>query len=202
MPLPRIVILLSGTGSLARALLTAAANDQLSGQIVAIGSDTSQAGGLELASQFGVPSFVLAPADFDDRSAWNDSLVAQLQTFEPDWIVSAGFMRILGAQVLASYPMRIINSHPSLLPTFPGADAVGDALAHGVKVTGCTIHLVDEGVDTGPILSQVAVNIEANQTKEQLHEQIKIQERSELVKVVANLCEGRLKLDGRRATFQ
>jgi phosphoribosylglycinamide formyltransferase-1 len=125
-----------------------------------------------------------------------------LQTFEPDWIVSAGFMRILGAQVLASYPMRIINSHPSLLPAFPGADAVGDALAHGVKVTGCTIHLVDEGVDTGPILSQVAVNIEANQTKEQLHEQIKIQERSELVKVVANLCEGRLKLDGRRATFQ
>jgi len=176
----RIVVLASGTGTLLQALL-----DSLVGsQIVGVVSDVPACGAIIRSQAAGVPAVVVDPADFADRAAWNASLLACLESLSPDLVVSAGFMRLLGPDVVGAFRGRLINTHPALLPSFPGAHGVRDALAYGVRVTGCTLHFVDEGVDTGEIIAQRAVPVLEHDDEEALHERIKIQERSMLIEVL------------------
>ena len=181
----RVVVLASGSGSTLQALLDAA---DPSFEVVAVGSDKCGATALERARAAGVETFTVAPRDFADRPAWDAALAAAVAAREPDLVVLAGFMRILGAPVVDAFAGRLVNTHPALLPAFPGAHGVRDALAHGVKVTGCTVHLVDAGVDTGPILDQVAVRVLDDDDEASLHERIKACERELLVDVVGRLA--------------
>ena len=135
-----------------------------------------------------MPTAVVAPADFPDRAAWDRGLAEAVAVFAPDLVVSAGFMRILGAAFLDRFPSRILNTHPALLPSFPGAHGVRDALAYGVRVTGCTLHVVDAGVDTGPIVAQVAVPVQDGDDEATLHERIKVAERELLVDWVGRIA--------------
>lgn len=180
---PRIVVLASGSGTLLQALL----DDDLGALVVAVGSDVPNAPALARADARGVSTFTCDPRSFTDRAAWNTALLAHLDAHRPDLIVSAGFMRIIGAPVLHAYPGRIINTHPAYLPEFPGAHAVRDALTAGVTQTGCTVHVVDEGVDTGPVLVQERVPIMAGDDESALHERIKVVERRLLIATVAEL---------------
>lgn len=186
----RIVILASGSGTLAQAVIDAVGSGDLELQIAAVGSDVPGVAALGRATDAGIHTFVEPPADYPDRAAWNQGLLRRLQGFAPDWIVCAGFMRILGADVVDAFAGRIVNTHPALLPSFPGAHGVRDALAYGVKVTGCTVHLVDHGVDTGPILAQRAVDVLPDDDEATLHERIKVIERELLVQTLAGLTGG------------
>jgi phosphoribosylglycinamide formyltransferase 1 len=182
----RVVVLLSGTGSLCAALLEAADDPAYPATIVALGADRPAAG-LEHGRRRGIPTFVCAPREHPDRAAWDRALAAELDRYSPDLVVSAGFMRIVGPAVLAGYAGRLINTHPALLPAFPGAHAVRDALAAGAAVTGATVHLVDAGVDTGPVLAQREVPVRPGDDEATLHERIKTVERELLVGTVADL---------------
>jgi formyltetrahydrofolate-dependent phosphoribosylglycinamide formyltransferase len=182
----RIAVLLSGTGSLCAALLAAADDPGYPAAVVAVGSDR-EAEGLEHARRRAVPTFVCAVADHPDRAAWDRALAAELAGFEPDLVVSAGFMKIVGPAVLDAFGGRLINTHPALLPAFPGAHAVRDALAAGATVTGATVHVVDAGVDTGPLLAQREVAVLPGDDEARLHERIKDVERELLVQTVAEL---------------
>jgi formyltetrahydrofolate-dependent phosphoribosylglycinamide formyltransferase len=184
-PRARVVVLLSGTGSLCAALLEAADDPAYPARVVAVGSDRDAAG-LRHAARRGLPTFVVRLAG--DRADWDRALAAALAEHEPDLVVSAGFMRVVGPAVLARYEGRLVNTHPALLPAFPGAHAVRDALAAGVPVTGATVHLVDAGVDTGPVLAQREVPVEPGDDEATLHERIKTQERALLVETVAALA--------------
>ncbi len=186
----RIVILASGSGTLLQSIIDATRAGELLVDITAVGSDVPDAYALQRAREAEIDTFVLPVSDFSDRSAWNDALLVRLRADDPDWIVSAGFMRILGPQVVDAFPGRIINTHPALLPAFPGAHGVRDALAYGVKVTGCTVHIVDRGVDTGPILAQQAVEVLPGDDEDSLHERIKTVERMLLVRTLASLTGG------------
>jgi phosphoribosylglycinamide formyltransferase-1 len=181
----RVVVLASGSGSTLQALLDAT---DPSYEVVAVGSDKPGVRALERAAAAGVETFTVSPRDFADRPAWDTALAAEVARRAPDLVVLAGFMRILGAPVVEAFGGRMINTHPALLPSFPGAHGVRDALAHGVKVTGCTVHLVDAGVDTGPILDQVAVRVLDDDDEHTLHERIKDHERTLLVDVVGRLA--------------
>lgn len=156
-------------------------------QIAAVGGDVPDAPVLDRASSAGVATFTCALADYESRSDWDTALLAAVNAWEPDVVVSAGFMRILGMEFVNAFPGRIINTHPALLPSFPGTHAVRDALEYGVKVTGCTVHVVDHGVDSGPILAQRAVDILPGDDIASLHERIKVVERELLVSVVAQM---------------
>lgn len=183
----RIVVLASGSGTLLQSLIDATADGRLAADIVAVGSDVPGIMALARAEQAGIPVFVERPADHPDRPAWDAALLARLRAVDPDWVVSAGFMRILGASVVDAFPGRIVNTHPALLPAFAGAHGVRDALRYGVKVTGCTVHVVDHGVDTGPILAQRAVAVLPGDDEASLHERIKEVERTLLVETLAQL---------------
>jgi phosphoribosylglycinamide formyltransferase-1 len=183
----RIAVLLSGTGSLCAALLAATDDPDYPAAVVAVGSDRDAAG-LEHARRRSVPTFVCAVGDHPDRGAWDRALAAQIASFAPDLVVSAGFMKIVGPAVLAAFGGRLINTHPALLPAFPGAHAVRDALAAGASVTGATVHVVDAGVDTGPVLAQREVAVLAGDDEARLHERIKDVERELLVQTVASLA--------------
>ena len=148
-----------------------------------------------------MPAVAVALADHRDRATWDEALRDAIEEVEPDWVISAGFMRILGPAVLSRFPMRVVNTHPALLPSFPGAHAVRDALAHGVRVTGSTIHLVDEGVDTGPIIDQRPVVVEPDDDEASLHERIKVVERELLVDVVRRLATHNVHVSGRKVTL-
>jgi phosphoribosylglycinamide formyltransferase-1 len=189
-PLPteraRVAVLLSGTGSLCAALLAATDDPDYPATVVAVGSDRNAAG-LEHACRRSVPTFVCAVADHPDRGAWDRALAARLESFAPDLVVSAGFMKIVGPAVLEAFGGRLINTHPALLPAFPGAHAVQDALAAGATVTGATVHVVDAGVDTGPVLAQREVAVLPGDDEARLHERIKDVERELLVQTVAGL---------------
>lgn len=195
----RFVVLASGTGSLLQALLDAAVDPGFPAQVVAVGSDVPGVMALERATKAGVPSFVVPVSDYPRREDWDAALTAAIDEWNPDWVMCAGFMRILGAATLSRYPGRIINTHPALLPSFPGAHAVRDALGYGVRVTGCTMHLVDEGVDTGPILAQSPVHVDAGDDEALLHERIKMAERSLVVGTIAAIASRGCVIDGRRA---
>jgi phosphoribosylglycinamide formyltransferase-1 len=189
-PRSRVVVLLSGAGTLCAAMLTAAAEPGSPVEVVAVGSDRPDAPGLAYARAAGVPTFVTAVGDQPDRAAWDRALAAELTAVRPDWVVCAGFMKLLGPAVLAAFAGRVVNSHPSLLPQFPGAHAVRDALAAGVATTGATVHLVDAGLDTGPVLAQRPVPVLPGDDEARLHERIKTVERELLVQTVAALATG------------
>jgi len=195
----RVVVLISGTGTNLAALLAAHVDPSYGARVVAVVSDTAKAGGLVIARAARIPTAVVAPVDFPDRASWDAALADAVAVFSPDLVVSAGFMRILGAPFLERFGGRTINTHPALLPSFPGHHAVRDALERGVKVTGCTVHLVDAGVDTGPILAQAAVPVELGDTEATLHERIKTVERLLLVTVVHRLANDGWQSDGRHA---
>lgn len=180
---PFIVVLASGSGTLLQALL----DSSIGRTVAAVGSDVGDAPAIERAAGLGVPTFVVEPRAFETRAAWDAALLDEVRRFRPQWVVSAGFMRILGPDFVAAYRGRIINTHPALLPAFPGAHGVRDALRYGVKVTGCTVHVVDEGVDTGPIIAQRAVEVLPDDTEESLHERIKAAERDLLVQTLTQL---------------
>jgi formyltetrahydrofolate-dependent phosphoribosylglycinamide formyltransferase len=191
-PRARVVVLLSGTGSLSAALLAATDDPAYPAEVVAVGSDRP-AEGLEHARRRGLPTFVCAVGDHPDRAAWDRALAAEIAAFEPDLVVSAGFMKIVGPAVLEAFGGRLINTHPALLPAFPGAHAVRDALAAGVPVTGATVHVVDAGVDTGPVLAQREVAVLPGDDEARLHERIKDVERELLVETVADLVPAVMK---------
>lgn len=195
----RVVVLASGTGSLLNSLLDAAVGDYPA-RIVAVGVDRD-CRAAEIAAAASVPSFTVRLKDHPDREAWDAAITDVAVAHTPDLIVSAGFMKILGPQFLSRFYGRILNTHPALLPAFPGAHAVAEALAYGVKVTGCTVHLVDAGTDTGPILAQQPVPVLDGDDEVTLHERIKVTERRMLVDVVAAIAMGGLSLIGRKATL-
>ncbi len=201
MPRTRLVVLISGSGTLLQALLDASADPHYPAEVVGVVADSADAAGLARARDAGVPAIPVAIAAYPDRATWDRALRDTLESFEPDWVVSAGFMRILGSDVLSAFPMRVVNTHPALLPSFPGAHAVRDALAHGVRVTGSTIHLVDEGVDTGPIIAQRAVQVDDDDDEASLHERIKVVERELLVDVVRRLATHNVHISGRKVTL-
>jgi phosphoribosylglycinamide formyltransferase 1 len=196
----RLVVLVSGTGSNLGALLEACADPSYGAVVVAVGSDRQGTGGVERAAARGVPTFVVRPADHSDRTAWDLALAEAVAAHRPDLVVSAGFMRVLGAPVLERFPDRIVNTHPALLPAFPGTHAVRDALQHGVKVTGCTLHVVDSGVDTGPIVAQAAVSVQVGDDENGLHERIKTVERRLLVEWVGRMAREGWTVRGRKVT--
>ena len=191
-------MLVSGGGSNLAALLAAHSDPAFGARVVGVLSDDPTAGGLDVARAAGVATAVVRPADFPDRAAWDMALADAVAVFGPTLVVSAGFMRILGASFLARFGGRVVNTHPALLPAFPGAHGVRDALAYGVRVTGCTVHLVDEGIDTGPIIAQRAVEVLDDDDEASLHERIKAVERSLLVDVVGRIARGDLTVEGRR----
>ena len=195
----RVVVLASGAGSNLAALLDAQGAGTSAARVVGVVSDVPTAGALDLARRAGVATAVVAPRDFADRAAWDAALAQAVGVFDPAWVVCAGFMRILGTPFLSRFDGRVLNTHPALLPAFPGAHGVRDALAHGVRVTGCTVHLVDAGVDTGPILAQAAVEVAEGDDQEALHERIKGVERRLLVESVDRAVRGGVVVDGRRA---
>jgi phosphoribosylglycinamide formyltransferase-1 len=182
-----VVVLISGTGSLCAALLAATDDPGYPATVVAVGADR-EAAGLEHARARGIPTFVCAVRDHADRAAWDRALADAVAAYEPDLVVSAGFMKIVGPAVLDAFGGRLINTHPALLPAFPGAHAVRDALAAGVTVTGSTVHYVDAGVDTGPVVAQREVPVHPGDDEATLHERIKDVERELLVQTVAELA--------------
>jgi phosphoribosylglycinamide formyltransferase-1 len=194
----RLVVLVSGSGTNLQALLDAAADPGYGAEVVAVGADRDGIVGLERAARAGLPAFVCRVRDYPDRAAWDAALAAATAEHRPDLVVSAGFMKIVGKEFLARFGGRLVNTHPALLPSFPGAHGVRDALAHGVKVTGCTVHFVDDGVDTGPIIAQGAVDVLPGDTEEALHERIKEVERKLLVDGVGRLARDGYRIEGRK----
>lgn len=188
-----VVVLISGGGSNLKALLDATQNPLYPVRILAVGSD-NPADGLEHAELFGIPTFVVSPSSFNNRDEWAATLLSNIKHFEPDLIVLAGFMRILPPSFVAAVSPRMINTHPSLLPLYPGAHAVHDAMGAGATETGVTIHIVDEGVDTGPHLAQAVVPVLPEDSETDLHERIKAVERQLLVKVVQDIAENKITL--------
>ena len=202
LPVPaRVVVLVSGSGTLLQALLDATADPGYPAQVVGVGADRSDIEGLARAERAGVPTFVESVRAHPDRMAWNAALTATVVAHRPDLVVSAGFMKILGAAFLKEIGCPMINTHPALLPAFPGAHPVADTLAYGVKVTGATVHLVDDGVDTGPVMAQAAVEVRPGDTVDELHERIKIEERRLLVGTVAALARDGATVSGREVTI-
>jgi formyltetrahydrofolate-dependent phosphoribosylglycinamide formyltransferase len=197
----RAVVLVSGSGTLLQAVLDASADPAYPVRVVAVGADRANIAGLARAERAGLPAFVTRLGDHPDRDAWDKALTEAVAAHEPDLVVSAGFMKILGATFLERFAGRVVNTHPALLPAFPGAHAVADALAHGVKVTGATVHLVDAGVDTGPIIAQQAVSVAPDEDVETLHERIKVVERRLLVDVIALMAREGYTVHGREVSI-
>ncbi len=191
-----IVVLISGSGSNLRALLEACDNPLFPAKILAVGSDKAAAG-LSHAEEFGVPAFVVEPELFDSREQWSQVLLRNVQYHNPDLVILAGFMKVLPEGFVSALSPKLINMHPSLLPAFPGAHAVRDALSAGESTTGATVHIVDSGVDTGPVLAQREIAIAPGIAESGLHEQIKTIERSLIVEVVSQIAEGKLNLSER-----
>lgn len=188
-----VAVLISGTGSNLRALLEAARRPDFPARIVVVGADRD-AEGLAHAAEFGIPSFTVPFRSFADRDAWGAELGRRLDEWEPDLVVLSGLMRLLPSSLVARYAPRIINTHPAYLPEFPGAHGVRDALAAGVSQTGASVIVVDDGVDTGPILAQERIPVEPGDTEETLHERIKPVERRLLIDVVRRIATGDLAL--------
>ena len=197
----RVVVLASGTGTLLQALMDAAAEPGAGFAVCGVVSDRPDAGGLERARAAGLPTAVVQLAEFADRATWDLAVARAVDAFHPDVVVLAGFMRILGPGYLARHGERTINTHPALLPAFPGAHGVRDALAYGVKVSGCTVILVDQGTDSGPVVAQRCVPVLAGDDEERLHERIKVAERALLVDVVRRMTTAGWSVDGRLVTL-
>ncbi|MBP3043835.1 phosphoribosylglycinamide formyltransferase [Arthrobacter jiangjiafuii] len=183
----RIVVLVSGTGSNLQAVLDAVASGELDVEIAAVGADRPGTYGVQRAAEAGYETFVVNFRDYGKRADWNRALTEKVASYAPELVLSSGFMRIVDEHFINTFEGRYLNTHPALLPSFPGAHGVRDALAYGVKVTGCTVHIADAGVDTGPILAQAAVDVLETDTEETLHERIKVQERRLLLETLGRL---------------
>lgn len=197
----RLVVLVSGSGTNLQALLDACADPSYGAQVVAVGADRGEIEGLARAERLGIPTFVHRVKDFESREAWDEALTESVAAYEPDVVVSAGFMKLVGAGFLERFAGRMVNTHPALSPAFPGMRGPAEALAYGVKVTGCTLFVVDAGVDTGPIVAQTAVEVEDDDTVETLHERIKVAERRMLVDAVGRMAREGFTIDDRRVRF-
>ncbi|WP_026360363.1 phosphoribosylglycinamide formyltransferase [Amycolatopsis nigrescens] len=203
LPTPvKVVLLASGSGTLLQAVLDAAERPGYPVRVVAVGADRDGIQALERAERASVPHFVVRLRDHPDRAAWDKALTDAVAAYQPDLVVSAGFMKILGEAFLGRFENRVVNTHPALLPAFPGMHAIADALALGVKVTGSTVHFADAGVDTGPIIAQEAVPVEPDDDEAQLHERVKAVERRLLVRVLEQLGRGGCTVDGRKVSFR
>jgi phosphoribosylglycinamide formyltransferase-1 len=204
----RLVVLVSGSGTNLQALLDAIAGtgaEAYGAAVVAVGADRDGIEGLARAERAGLPTFVRKVKDYGTREEWDAALAEAVAAYEPDLVVSAGFMEIVGKEFLARFGGRFVNTHPALLPSFPGAHGVRDALAYGARVTGCTVHFVDDGVDTGPIIAQGVVEVRDEDHEDggaALHERIKEVERRLLVDVVGRLARHGYRIEGRKVVIQ
>ncbi|NHC23295.1 phosphoribosylglycinamide formyltransferase [Nocardioides sp. IC4_145] len=194
----RLVVLVSGSGTNLQALLDACADPAYGASVVAVGADRDGIEGLARADRAGVPTFVTKVGQFTSRDRWDRALADRVAAFEPDLVVLAGFMKLVGEDFLARFGGRTVNTHPALSPSFPGMQGPADALAYGVKVTGATLFVVDAGVDTGAIVAQVAVPVEDDDDVDSLHERIKAAERVMLVDTVGRMAREGFVVDGRR----
>ena len=194
----RLVVLVSGAGTNLQALLDACADPAYGAAVVAVGSDRAGIAALDRAERAGVPTFVLTVEDFADRTAWDAALAEQVAAYQPDLVVLAGFLKLAGAPFLARFAGRSLNTHPALSPSFPGMHAPRDALAYGVKVSGATLFLLDEGVDTGPIVAQAVVPVRDDDDVQGLHERIKSVEREMLVETVGRMVRDGYAVEGRK----
>ena len=199
--MPGVVVLVSGSGTTLAALIDAAAEPSYGVQIRAVGADRDGIEGLARARRAGIATFVIPFADYPDRADWDAALTAAVSAHAPDLVVLAGFMRLTGPHFLAAWAGRTVNTHPALSPAFPGMHGPRDALAYGVKVTGCTLFVVDAGVDTGPIVAQRAVLVDEDDTVDSLHERIKVQEREMLVDVVGRMVRQGFTIEDRKVTI-
>ena len=194
-----IVVLVSGSGTNLQALIDAAADPAYGARILAVGADRAGITGLHRAGAAGIPTFVCRVEDYPTRNEWDAALAQWIDNHEPAFVVSAGFMKLLGSQVLGRY--TVLNTHPALLPAFPGAHAVRDALAAGARTTGCSVHIVDAGVDTGPVLAQASVEVRPGDTEDTLHERIKTVEHPLLVEIVGRAAREGITVTQGKATI-
>jgi phosphoribosylglycinamide formyltransferase 1 len=197
----RLVILASGAGTTLQALLDAGRDPSFGGRVVAVGADRPGIEALARAERAGAATFVVRLADFADREEWDQALTAAVAAYEPDLVISAGFLKLVGKHFLERFGGRYLNSHPALLPSFPGIHGARDALEHGVKVSGCTLFFVDEGVDTGPIIAQRVVPVHDEDDEAELHERIKVAEREMLTDCVGQMLRRGWTVIGRRVTI-
>lgn len=197
----RLVVLVSGAGTNLQALLDVAADPAYGASVVAVGADRDGIEGLARAAAAGIPTFTLRVEDHDSREAWDAAFTAAVAEHDPDLVVLAGFMKLFGATYLARFGGRTVNTHPALSPSFPGMHGPAEALAYGVKVTGCTLFVVDAGVDTGPIVAQSPVPVLDDDTVETLHERIKVEERAMLVESVGRMAREGFRVVGRAVRF-
>ena len=197
----RLVVLVSGAGTNLQALLDACADPSYGAQVVAVGADRDGIEGLARAERAGIPTFVERVKDHPTRADWDDAVTAACEAHRPDLVVSAGFMKLAGETFLATYGGRYLNTHPALLPSFPGMHGAADALEHGVKVAGATLFVVDAGIDTGPIVAQTVVPVEDDDDEATLHERIKVAERAMLVASVGRMAREGFTITGRRVRF-
>lgn len=197
----RLVVLVSGAGTNLQALLDATAFPEYGAQVVAVGADRDGVEGLTRAEKAGVPTFVVPLSSYATREEWDRALTAAVARFEPDVVVLAGFMKLVGPAFLSGFPLRVLNTHPALCPAFPGTHGARDALAYGVKVTGATLFVVDEGVDTGPIVAQATVPVADDDTEDSLHERIKVAERAMLVDAVGRIAREGFNITDRKVRY-
>ena len=197
----RLVVLVSGSGTNLQALLDACADPAYGARVVAVGADRDEIEGLARAERAGIPTFTRKLGDFTDRELWDRALADTVAGFEPDLVVLAGFMKLVSDDFLARFEGRVVNTHPALSPSFPGTQGPAEAIAYGVKVTGCTLFVVDGGVDTGPIVAQESVPVLEGDDAESLHERIKVTERAMLVSAVGRMAREGFRIDGRQVTF-
>jgi len=188
-----LVVLISGGGSNLRALLEASQDAEFPARVIAVGADRP-ADGFDHAEEFGIPTFAAALSNYPDRESWGDALLEQIQVWNPDLVILSGFMKLLPPRVIEALSPNLINTHPAYLPEFPGAHGVRDALAAGVEQTGASVILVDNGVDSGPIISQERVAILPTDTEHSLHERIKPVERELLIQAVLDIANGHINL--------
>jgi phosphoribosylglycinamide formyltransferase 1 len=192
-----LVVLVSGSGTNLQALLDACEDPTYGARVVAVGADRDGIEGLLRAERVGIPTFVLKLKDFETREEWDAAMAGAVSAYDPDIVVSAGFMKLLGSTFLALFGGKVVNTHPALSPSFPGMHAPADALAYGVKVTGATLFVVDPGIDTGPIVAQTPVEVADGDTVETLHERIKVAERAMLVDSVGRMAREGFVVEGR-----
>ncbi|HEX5595075.1 MAG TPA: phosphoribosylglycinamide formyltransferase [Micromonosporaceae bacterium] len=200
-PPARLVVLISGSGTNLQALLDAAVDSSYGAQVVAVGADRDGIVGLDRAAAAGVPIFVESVGAYPTREEWDRALTARVAGYRPDLVVSAGFLKLVGPHFLAAFGDRYVNTHNSLLPAFPGMRGPSEALAYGVKIAGATLFFVDAGVDTGPIIAQVAVPVLDDDDEESLTERIKQAERRQLVEQVGRLVREGWTITGRKVTI-
>jgi phosphoribosylglycinamide formyltransferase 1 len=198
----RLAVLVSGSGTNLQALLDATEDPSYGARVVAVGADRDGIEGLARAERAGLPTFVKRVDQFASRDDWDRALADTLAGFEPDLVVLAGFMKLVGPTFLDRFGGRTLNTHPALSPSFPGTQGPADALAYGVKVTGCTLFVVDAGVDTGPIVAQTPVPVHDDDTVDSLHERIKAEERRMLVETVGRIAREGFTVDGRTVRFR